>query len=150
LDESRDIFVRELDALVRTTRGDQIVAQKGSFPLALVASHQDGERVESARNRQNIIAVSASAEAIWDAKQCRHHKDLPCHRTLKESCGRWHVFVRSFLGSFEQIRHGRATLLSIGPRPANLQLSNSAERQTPQSFHHFDIQRIKKIGRICR
>jgi hypothetical protein len=24
-------------------------------------------------------ARSASAAAIGDAKQCRHHKDLPCH-----------------------------------------------------------------------
>jgi hypothetical protein len=31
------------------------------------------------RGRNLVIAVSASAGTICDAKQCRHHKDLPAH-----------------------------------------------------------------------
>jgi hypothetical protein len=43
--------------------------------------------------REAILARSASAAAICDAKQCRHHKDLPCHSSaslflsLLESAG---------------------------------------------------------------
>ncbi len=40
------------------------------------------------RGRNLVIAVSASAATICDAKQCRHHKDLPCHSSAALLVGR--------------------------------------------------------------
>ena len=52
--------------------------------------------------RTPFFAVSASAAEICEAKQCRHHNDLPCHTTVARSG----VFVREFLGSFDGVGQG--------------------------------------------
>src|SRR5262249_27629289 len=73
------------------------------------APHRRGsegaDRANSAKHAELSArpgAVSASAAAICDAKQCRHHKDLPCHTTVARSG----VFVREFLGSFDGVGQG--------------------------------------------